>query len=67
MVHLGDITNHTKARISAKSLKRLPRSQTLQGWYKDSTYCQTTSAAMAQEVIWQNFEPSGQLTFENKT
>lgn len=34
----------------------------LQGWYTDSTMSQTTSTAMAQEVIWMNFEPPYQQT-----
>lgn len=34
----------------------------LQGWYKDSVFSQTTSAVLAEEIIWQNFEPSGQLS-----
>ena len=29
----------------------------LSGWHKDSTMSQTTSAEMAKETIWQNFEP----------
>ena len=30
---------------------------TLQGWYKDTTMSQTTSAKMAEETIWMNYEP----------
>lgn len=29
----------------------------LQGWHRDMTQSQTTSTAMATEVIWQNFDP----------
>ena len=29
----------------------------LAGWHKDSTLSQTTSAEMAQETIWMNYEP----------
>lgn len=34
----------------------------LQGWYKDSVFSQTTSNTLAEEIIWQNFEPSGQMS-----
>lgn len=34
----------------------------LQGWHMDSTVSQTTSTAMAREVIWLNYEPPYQQT-----
>lgn len=37
----------------------------LDGWYTDSTTSRTTSAEMAEEVIWMNYEPPyQQITFE---
>lgn len=34
--------------------------EVLQGWYRDGARSQTTSTAMAEEMIWMNYESSGQ-------
>ncbi len=34
----------------------------LRGWYQDCIMSQTTSAELAREVIWMNFEPCGQMS-----
>lgn len=34
----------------------------LRGWYRDCIMSQTTSAELAREVIWMNFEPCGQMS-----
>lgn len=34
----------------------------LRGWYQDCIMSHTTSAELAREVIWMNFEPCGQMS-----
>lgn len=59
---LLELITESRAKIVISGYDSDLYNTALQGWYKDGIYSQTTSAAMAQEVIWQNFEPSGQTS-----
>lgn len=59
---LMELITESKAKIIISGYDSNLYNTALQGWYKDSTYCQTTSTALAQEVIWQNFKPNGQIS-----
>lgn len=61
-MQLLKLITESKAKIIISGYDSDLYSTALQGWYKDSVYSQTTSTALAQEVIWQNFEPSGQTS-----
>lgn len=61
---LLDALLESKAKIILSGYDCDLYNDTLQGWYKDQVMSQTTSGQMAQETIWQNFEPSGQLRME---
>lgn len=61
---LMELITESKAKIIISGYDSNLYNTALQGWYKDSTYSQTTSTALAQEVIWQNFEPCAQLTLD---
>lgn len=37
----------------------------LKGWRKETTTCYSQVCSRKTEVLWMNFEPMGQLTFEN--
>lgn len=59
---LLELITESRAKIVISGYDSDLYNTALQGWYKDSVYSQTTSTALAQEVIWQNFEPSGQTS-----
>ncbi len=54
------LITQSKAKIVISGYDSGLYNTALQGWYKDSTYSQTTSAAKVQEFVWQNFEPDRQ-------
>lgn len=58
---LLDLIVESRAKIVISGYESDLYNTALQGWFKDSTYSQTTSTEMAHEIIWQNFEPSGQM------
>ncbi len=47
----------SKAKIILSGYQSSLYDRYLKGWIVDSTMCQTTSTAMAEEVIWMNFAP----------
>lgn len=59
---LLELITESRAKIVISGYDSDLYNTALQGWYKDSVYSWTTSAALAQEVIWQNFEPSRQIS-----
>lgn len=59
---LLELITESRAKIVISGYDSDLYNTTLQGWYKDSIFSQTTSTVMAQEIIWQNFEPSGQMS-----
>lgn len=52
-----DRITRSRARIVLSGYPSALYDETLRGWYRDSTFSQTTSAEMAEEVIWMNYEP----------
>lgn len=55
----------SKAKIVLSGYPSALYEEYLQGWHKFTTMSQTTSAAMAEEVIWLNYEPPyRQVTFD---
>ena len=51
------IITESRARIIISGYDDTLYDTLLSGWYKDSIMSHTTSAHMAKETIWQNFEP----------
>lgn len=47
----------SKAKIVLSGYQSDLYDDALRGWYKDTAWSQTTSTEMAQEVLWQNFDP----------
>lgn len=47
----------SKAKIILSGYRSSLYDRYLKGWIVDSAMCQTTSTAMAEEVIWMNFAP----------
>lgn len=60
---LLELIVRSKAKIVLSGYDSDLYNNALQGWHKDRTFSQTTSSALAEETIWQNFEPSGQMRF----
>ena len=56
-VVLLDIITQSKAQIVISGYDSDLYNRRLAGWYRDETKSQTTSAEMATEVIWMNYEP----------
>lgn len=54
---LLDLISRSKAKIVLSGYASPMYNEALQGWYQDTTMSQTTSAAMARETIWINYEP----------
>lgn len=57
---LLDTIEKSRAKIVISGYESELYNQRLAGWYKDSTQSQTTSAKMATETIWMNYEPPTQ-------
>ena len=57
---LLDAITKSRAKIVISGYESELYNQCLAGWYKDSTQSQTTSAEMATETIWMNYEPPTQ-------
>lgn len=57
---LLDLIKESRAKIIISGYPSELYDEVLQGWYRDSARSQTTSTAMADEIIWMNYEPSGQ-------
>ena len=51
----------SKAKIIISGYESELYNTALVGWHKDTTMSQTTSAEMARETIWMNYEPDGQM------
>lgn len=61
---LLDLVCRSRAKILLSGYQSDIYDDALCGWHKDTIRSQTTSAEMAEEVLWQNFEPPmEQLTF----
>lgn len=56
-VLLLDLITRSKAKIVISGYESDLYNRRLAAWYKDSTQSQTTSAEMATETIWMNYEP----------
>ena len=54
---LLDLIKASRAKIIISGYDCDLYNTALAGWKKDSTMTQTTSADMAQETIWMNYEP----------
>lgn len=59
-VLLLDLITKSRAKIIISGYESDLYNRRLAGWYKDSTQSQTTSAEMATETIWMNYEPPAQ-------
>lgn len=61
---LLDLVCRSRAKILLSGYQSDIYDDALCGWHKDTIRSQTTSTEMAEEVLWQNFEPPmEQLTF----
>ncbi|MGN0179560.1 MAG: DNA adenine methylase [Monoglobaceae bacterium] len=56
-VELLEIITKSRAKIIISGYESDLYNTALAGWHKDSTMSQITSAEMATEVIWMNYEP----------
>lgn len=56
-VLLLDLITKSRAKIIISGYESDLYNRRLVGWYKDSTQSHTTSAVMATETIWMNYEP----------
>lgn len=56
-VLLLDAITKSRAKIVISGYESALYNRRLAGWYKDSTQSRTTSAEMATETIWMNYEP----------
>ena len=63
---LDEITR-SKAKIVISGYESDIYNEKLRGWHKDSTFSQTTSGVMAEEVIWMNYEPPAEQIFDDAT
>lgn len=62
---LGLVTK-SRAKIVLSGYDSPLYNQALEGWHKFTTMSQTTSAAMAEECVWLNYEPPcSQMRIEN--
>jgi DNA adenine methylase len=59
------IISQSKAKIIISGYQSKLYNEALQGWRQDVTQSQTTSTDKADEIIWQNFAPIAQLTFDD--
>lgn len=59
------LISKSRAKVIISGYKSSLYDEFLSGWYCDSIMARTTSAALAEEKIWMNYEPSTneQLTF----
>lgn len=62
-LQLLNLIRESKAKIIISGYKSELYERELRGWYRDCTTSQTTSAELAREIIWMNFEPCGQMSF----
>lgn len=56
-VELLELITKSRAKIIISGYRSGLYDQYLQGWNTDRTMSQTTSTAMAEEVIWMNYQP----------
>lgn len=64
-VRMLEIITQSKAKIILSGYRNELYDKWLSGWEMDTTMCQTTSTAMAEEVIWMNYElPLKQISFD---
>lgn len=64
---LLDLISRSKAKIVLSGYASPMYNEALQGWYRETTMSQTTSAAMARETIWMNYEPPyRQVSFDDE-
>ena len=56
-VQLLEAITHSKAKIVISGYDTDLYNGYLQGWHKDTTFSQTTSTELAEEVVWQNYAP----------
>ena len=67
-VLLLDAITKSRAKIVISGYESDLYNRRLAGWYKDSTQSQTTSAELATEIIWMNYEPPAmQYSFFDNT
>ena len=67
-VLLLDAITKSRAKIVISGYESAMYNRRLAGWYKDSTQSHTTSAEMATETIWMNYEPPAmQYSFFDNT
>lgn len=67
-VHLLESITASRAKIIISGYRNEMYDEYLQGWETDSTMSQTTSANMAEEVIWMNYKsPAKQIRFDELT
>lgn len=63
--NLLDLITRSQAKIVLSGYASPLYDEVLQGWYRDTIMSQTTSAVMAVEYLWTNFEPpERQMTLE---
>lgn len=63
---LLDLVSRSRAKIILSGYQSDLYDNILQGWHKDTTSSQTTSAQMATETIWMNYEPPmQQMSWDN--
>lgn len=64
-VRMLEIITQSKAKIILSGYRNELYDKWLSGWEMDTTMCRTTSTAMAEEVIWMNYEtPMKQISFD---
>lgn len=56
-IRLLELITRSKARIVLSGYRSELYDNALQGWHRFTTMSQTTSAAMAEETIWINYDP----------
>ena len=62
-IQLLDAVASSKAKIIISGYQSDMYDKALQGWHMDTIMSQTTSTKMAEEIIWMNYEPTGQVRF----
>lgn len=64
-VRMLEIITQSKAKIILSGYRNELYDKWLSGWETDATMSQTTSTAMAEEVIWMNYDPPlKQISFD---
>lgn len=56
-----DLITSSQAKIVLSGYASELYAGSLKGWFVDAAMSQTTSTAKAQEILWMNYEPKGQM------